>query len=202
MSIQEVKNYYKNPDGSDGNLKEHYYTKEGIYHGEFISYYSTGHLYIVTTFKDGKRHGVYKDYYPNGSLKIDAVYDNDLKVIHKDYYIGPENGIGNLKVVVRCKNGLYDGPYRAFYDMLPSEEPSGFIESIPHGILKEESNDLNGKPHGIVKMYHRNGKLKQQTIMNHGVPRGITKFYDESGNQISEINYDEISRLFSLIGRL
>jgi hypothetical protein len=38
--------------------------------------------------------------------------------------------------------------------------------------------------------------------MNHGVPRGITKFYDESGNQISEINYDEISRLFSLIGRL
>lgn len=209
----EVKTYYKKPDGSDGQLKEHFFLedgkkdglattyypngqifktenyKSGIYDGPFVVYYETGYLNAEITFVNGKR-STYKDYYPNGSLKIDAMYEDGLKTIHKDFYIGPENGRGNLKVIVRCENGVFHGPYKAHYDIAPGTEPSGYIDSIPHGPIKEESNDYQGKTHGIVKHYHPNGKIMRITLMNHGIPRGISKTYNEAGDVIETINYD------------
>lgn len=213
--VIEVKTYYKKPDGSDDNLKEHYFLKDGkkdglsltyypngklfksenyksgIYDGPFIVYYDTGHLNTEINFVNGKITGNYKDYYPNGSLKIDAMYEDGLKAIHKDFHIGPENGVGNLKVIVCCENGAFHGPYRSYYDIIPGTEPTGYIESSPHGPLKEESNDYHGKPHGIVKHYHPNGKIMRITLMNHGIPRGISKIYNEAGDVIQTINYDD-----------
>jgi antitoxin component YwqK of YwqJK toxin-antitoxin module len=196
----EVKNYYKNADGSDGHLYQHYYTKDGKADGEFIMYYSTGHLNTHTFYVKGKRHGYYKDYYPNGSLKIDAMYENGDKTIHKDYYEGPENGIGSIKVIASFDDGVFNGPYKVYYDILPDEEPVGHIDSIPHGPLKQENNNFNGKGHGVIKKYHRNGKLMTQYLLNNGIPRGIAKDYNESGELIKTTNYDESLRFLSAFG--
>ena len=196
----EVKTYYKNSDGSDGQLKEHYYLKDDKMDGTYIAYYDTGHLNTQTFIVNGVRHGYYKDYYPNGSLKIDAVYENGLKTIHKDYYQGPENNIGCVKVITSLQNGVFHGPYKVYYDVSPGEEPVGYIDSIPHGILKQENNNFNGKGHGVIKKYHPNGKLMTQYLLNKGIPRGIAKDYNESGELIKTTNYDESLRFLSAFG--
>lgn len=196
----EIKTYYKNTDGSDGQMKEHYYLKNNKLHNEYIGYYPTGHLNTRTFCVDGKRHGYYKDYYSNGSLKVDAIYEHDLKVFHKDYYIGPENGIGNVKVIAFYEKGVLHGSYKVYYDISPGESPIGHIDSIPHGVLKQENNNFQGKGHGIIKKYHPNGNLMAQYLLNNGVPRGIGKIYNESGELIKTENYDDSVKLLSSLG--
>ena len=220
----EVKMYYKNPDGSDGNLKEHYYLKDGKKDGEFLMYFENNQLQIKTTYKsnyyegafvayypdgtlntetffvNGKQHGTYKDYHPNGSLKIIATYENGFKVLHKDFYLGPSNGIGHPKVVAQCKDGRFHGSYKVYYDILPGEAPSQIIDSVPYGPLKQENNNLNGEGHGVIKKYHRNGKLMTMYLLNHGIPRGISKTYNEAGELIESKNYDDYVNFLSALG--
>jgi antitoxin component YwqK of YwqJK toxin-antitoxin module len=212
MSV-EVKEYYKNPDGSCKCLKIEYSTfkgkahgsyteyyengkikmiqnyQHGILHGPVVSYYESGHLSIEMTLQNNKRNGIYKDYYPNGSLKIIVNYVNEKREgIYKDYYPGPENGVGKLKVIVNCVNGFFHGIYKSYYDVLEGTEAIQDENGI-HGVLKEECNDYQGKIHGILKRYFPNGKLKEQIIMNYGIPRGISKIYNSDGEIIETKNY-------------
>ena len=65
---------------------DYYEDDNGLYQGEYKSYYHNGKLSVHCYYKDNKRHGIFKDYYDNGNLWNICNFINDEKHGEDKYY--------------------------------------------------------------------------------------------------------------------
>ncbi len=113
----------------------------------------------------------YKDGQPKKAefYQINEVGDSILKR-SEDYYIS-----GSIYI-----KGSYNE------DKLPEGYWAGWRED---STLWSETEFVEGKEHGIKKVYHPNGQLYFEGRFDHGKKIGPWKFYSETGELLKEIEY-------------
>ncbi len=68
-----LKNFY--PDGQV-QLIDNF--KDGMQHGEYISYHQNGEILLKGYFQDGKQHGIWTEFHEDGSLYWNLRYINGV----------------------------------------------------------------------------------------------------------------------------
>jgi antitoxin component YwqK of YwqJK toxin-antitoxin module len=102
---------------------------KGLYHGKYISYYSTGSVLREEMNKYGENEGYIKTYYPNNRLRelinyssnnrqglYELYFESGKKQKSGNYYMDIEDGDwkiyntdGNIKEILTYRNGIiYD----------------------------------------------------------------------------------------------
>ena len=65
---------------------DYYEDDNGLFQGEYKSYYDNGKIDAHCYYKDGQFHGIYKEYYTNGNLFNICNYINDEEHGEDKYY--------------------------------------------------------------------------------------------------------------------
>ncbi|WP_415370778.1 hypothetical protein [Patiriisocius sp. Uisw_047] len=210
-NAQEHKEYYEN-----GQLKSIKNYDNTIEHGSFIEYYQDGTLSEKGTMKNGELEGEYWSYNKKGQLDDYATYKNGYKdgPFQTFWGTGELKEEGTYKSVYFF-DGKYDetirtGVYKAYLPngVIVISEKLGinkYNEEIAIGkairnnyyatddpykfILKEESNLLDGKYHGVSKEYYENGQLKRIGEFIKGEEVGIHKAYYDNGQLKSNTTF-------------
>ena len=94
--------YYPS-DPSKGEVKRYEITnyEDGLKHGDWIQFFSTGKTKAAGVYKDGNFHGRVKWYFSSGKLEIEGFYKHAVKYGFWKYY---END-GTFKKKVYYRNG-------------------------------------------------------------------------------------------------
>ena len=189
--------YYEN-----GKLKMGGNFKDGKQDGTWKYYYEDGNLLAEYIFKNGKRNGIMKDYYENGNVAKEDNYQNDeLNGIGKLY-----RDDGTLRAEINYKNDKLDGLNKRFFG------DGSFCERIwNRGKLQSgrcyDKNGNNINLNGLIKFYHKNGKLEAETNYINGKAEGISRVYYTNGNIEEESSWknDELNgaiKYFDMHGKL
>jgi antitoxin component YwqK of YwqJK toxin-antitoxin module len=135
---------------------------DGVLHGEERSYYQSGKLKSLGSFKSGILDGIVTGYYEGGTIQVRAIYDNGVKqgrVIH--YY---PNGSKQLEVFYT--DDKFDGVRSTWFE---SGKP---MEIMPYS---------KGLAHGTGRTYYETGGVFEETKFEYGTPKYIT-IYNEDGS--------------------
>ncbi len=135
---------------------------DGVLHGDEKSYYQSGKLKSLGSFKHGLLDGIVTGYYEDGTIQVRAIYDNGIKqgrVIH--YYSN-----GTKQVETFYTDDEFDGVRSTWY------ENGKLMELIPYS---------KGLVHGMVEIYYESGSVFEEVKYNYGSPKYITT-YNEDGS--------------------
>lgn len=226
------KAYYKNGK-KEGKQVEYYESgaiksistyKNNIFNGQSKIYYENGNIQDEINYKNGKPNSM-KTYRDNGSLLADVNFYNDDKMNVVKYY---ENGnimlkrdLQNDKIIgieewyrddgtllskVSFKDGKQDGLSKTFYG------DGSICERMWNNDKPQQKKCFNkeGKNivlNGLVKFYHKNGKLEAEDNYVNGNAEGISKIYYTNGNLKEEVYWknDKLNgdaKIFNLNGEL
>ena len=188
--------YYEN-----GSLKSESTYKNGKLNGMVKSYYENGKIQREFNTKDGKLNGLAKEYLENGNLLGEINYKNDkldglMRVYYENNNIKQEsnmknnepNGIvknyrddGTLMAEVNYKNGKLDGLNKRFYgDGSYCERVWNNGERQSQKCYDKDKNEIT--LNGLVKFYHKNGKMESETNYINGKAEGVSRTYYTKGN--------------------
>jgi antitoxin component YwqK of YwqJK toxin-antitoxin module len=153
-----------------------------------VAHYSDNHF---------EADGFYREYYPNGKLFVEGQYRRGRQNGEWRYYF--DNGQLNRKAMY--KDGKPDGPREILRADGTLSAKRGFTAGLRDGEwitydktgktpLAEEHYD-KGKPNGVWKYWHPNGKLKQQVALKQGKRHGLTTEWDDKGEKRFEANFAE-----------
>ena len=135
---------------------------DGLLHGKEKSYYQSGKLRSVGSFKNGILDGIVTGYYEDGSIQVRAIYDNGVKqgrVIH--YYPG-----GTKQLEAFYNNDKFDGVRSTWY------ENGKLMETMPY---------LKGLAHGTGRTYYETGGVFEEAKFEYGTLKVMT-IYNEDGS--------------------
>ena len=134
----------------------------GVLHGKERSYYQSGKLKSLGSFKHGILDGIVTGYYEDGSIQVRATYDNGIKqgrVIH--YYPN-----GNKQVESFYTDDKFDGIRTTWYE---NGKP---MEVTPYS---------KGLLHGTGRTYYETGGVFEEAKFEYGTPKHMTT-YNEDGS--------------------
>jgi len=177
-----------------------YYTKEqkikakvnfvnGNTEGLYEVYFSDGKIESTGNYSKNKKSGLWKYYYPNGQLESTGKYLNNLKVGIWVYYY--ENG--KIKNQFSYINDDIDKHLNSF------DENGNQIIKDGNGVLKSfyDSGGLmekiilkDGRPSGVIYIYHENGQIESKITIT------STKSYDIFDG--SYVNYNDKGEVVEL----
>jgi antitoxin component YwqK of YwqJK toxin-antitoxin module len=135
---------------------------DGLLHGDEKSYYQSGKLKSLGSFKHGILDGIVTGYYEDGTIQVRAIYNNGIKqgrVIH--YYPN-----GTKQVETFYTDDKFDGVRSTWF------ENGKLMELIPYS---------KGLVHGMVEIYYESGSVFEEVKYNYGSPKYITT-YNEDGS--------------------
>ena len=139
---------------------------DGVLHGEEKSYYQSGKLRSVGSFKRGILDGIVTGYYEDGAIQVRATYDNGVKqgrVIH--YYPN-----GTKQVETFYTDDKFDGIRTTWYE---NGKP---MEVTPYS---------KGMVHGTLETYYESGGIFEEVEYNFGTPKYM-RTYLEDGTVANE----------------
>jgi len=135
---------------------------DGVLHGDEKSYYQSGKLKSLGSFKRGILDGIVTGYYEDGTIQVRATYDNGVKqgrVIH--YYPN-----GTKQVESFYTDDKFDGIRTTWYE---NGKP---MEVTPYS---------KGLLHGTGRTYYESGGVFEEAKFKYGTPKVIT-IYNEDGS--------------------
>jgi len=135
---------------------------DGLLHGTEKSYYQSGKLKSLGSFKRGILDGIVTGYYEDGTIQVRATYDNGIKqgrVIH--YYPN-----GTKQVESFYTDDKFDGIRTTWYE---NGKP---MEVTPYS---------KGLLHGTGRTYYESGGVFEEANFKYGTPKVIT-IYNEDGS--------------------
>lgn len=111
-------------------------------------YHENGKMMSYGIYRDQKKDSIWNYYGPSERLSLKESYKNGvLHGIKTIYYVPQERGVPTTQVAktITYKNGLLDGPMKAYFD---------------NGVIKETGNYTNDKRNGVFKKYYPSGKIQ------------------------------------------
>ena len=139
---------------------------DGVLHGDEKSYYQSGNLKSLGSFKRGVLDGAVTGYYEDGTIQVRATYDNGVKqgrVIH--YYPN-----GTKQVESFYTDDKFDGIRTTWYE---NGKP---MEIAPYS---------KGMVHGTLETYYESGGIFEEVEYNFGTPKYM-RTYLEDGTVANE----------------
>ena len=139
---------------------------DGVLHGDEKSYYQSGKLKSLGSFKRGILDGIVTGYYEDGTIQVRATYDNGVKqgrVIH--YYPN-----GTKQVESFYTDDKFDGIRTTWYENGKPMEVTPYSKGLLHGTGRtyyesggvfEEAKFEYGTPK-IMRVFTEDGKLSEQ----------------------------------------
>ncbi len=120
--------------------------------------------------KTRKKEGYFRRYFESGSLMEEAQYKNN--VLNGERKLFLDNG--SLQSLENYSNGLYNGPYKAFF---------------ADGKLEQEGQYTANEMSGEWKTYYPGGQLKEIVTFANNLENGPFKEFYPSGVLKAEGNY-------------
>ena len=143
---------------------------------------------------DYAKQGEFMRINPEGNVIEWAVYADDT--LHGQRILFADNG--DTVVVEHYENGLFQGPYRAYYEGNRLELEGTYIGNVmdgewkryyKSGPLMERVTLKDNEENGPFTEYHENGKLKAEGYYRNGDhEHGLLKLYDETGELEKTMN--------------
>lgn len=190
----------------NGNVASRTPYQNGVIHGLLKQFHPNGKLHYQVNYVDDDREGEVKMTLPTGEIYAVFYYENDVLVaysyedkagklidkirINKEQEITCFFKNGQQSLSAKRKNGTWHGDYIVYnpkgeiielkqydHDRLHGKSQFNFSPKLPY--LDIEYN--NGLRHGIMKIYHLNGKLFVESTYVHGRKHGEEKEYDQNG---------------------
>jgi antitoxin component YwqK of YwqJK toxin-antitoxin module len=84
--------------------------------------------------------------------------------------------------IAKSDDGLY-------YDQNGDLYTGVYTETFPDGSLKAEISLLHGQRHGVSKIYHENGKIRDLQSYKHNMMHGKWESFNAQGVRTAEANY-------------
>lgn len=178
------------------NVKVYRYTgqfKDDVPYGKFVYFYETGAVEAVVYFSNNGRTTRSQMYHQSGYTMARGKYVDQKKDSIWVYY----DDRGVISYQEEYKNGALDGQKVFFYapqdNKLRVARYEYWRNGVRHGEykeyhdnaeLKEEGNYKDGNLDGIVKQYHRNGRIMKVMRYEYAVKHGPWVFYDEKGQSV------------------
>ena len=142
---------------------------DGVLHGEERSYYQSGNLKSLGSFKRGILDGVVTGYYEDGSIQVRAYFNDGVKqgrIIH--YYPN-----GNRQQEQFFDNDVLDDFHRTWY------ENGNPMEVTPYS---------KGVIHGTGRTYWEEGGVFEEVKFEYGTPK-FKRVYREDGALADEVGF-------------
>jgi antitoxin component YwqK of YwqJK toxin-antitoxin module len=151
----------------------------------------------IARFSDNhfEADGTYKEYYPNGQVFVEGSYKRGRQDGEWNFYF--DNGKLNRKAIF--KEGKPHGPRDVFRADGTLSAKRGFADGLRDGDWinydatgknpTAEEHYVKGKPDGVWKYWHPNGKQSRQIILKDGKKNGLSTDWDDQGNKRFEANF-------------
>lgn len=136
--------------------------KNGVYDGNYHSWYEGGQGKFAAYYRDGKKSGMHQRWYKNGQMEFEGNYLNGNE--YGAHSLWHENG--QLKSEGVYTDGKACNLHQSWHD---------------NGQLKSEGNYNDGEKQGIHKSWHTNGALSYQSEYIDGKQHGISRSWHENG---------------------
>jgi antitoxin component YwqK of YwqJK toxin-antitoxin module len=178
-------------------------------HGPMEIYNENGRIYLRCNFRNGKLNGYYTTYFDDGAKEFTGEYVNGVKqgLFEEFYETGQIHGRnyyyynnltlsnlyyenGNIK-----SNRMFDEYYQPktynyFYLSGDLKEALYFDRGMlkkwekfyDNGVLKNKTDYLEGKKHGLCEWYHENGMVSERSNYEYDALVGDITRFDEEGN--------------------
>ncbi len=145
---------------------------------------------------NGKRTGVWRKHYENGKIRYQGQFENGKEVGEFKFF---DKG-SSIPSITKEFSRVSDTAVVKFYNRYgelgskgkmvgKSREGRWFYYFTNSGVVMSEENYLNGKLHGVVRNYYKNGKMTEEAIYKNNIRNGYSKVYTESGSLIEEVSY-------------
>ena len=153
---------------------------DGVLHGEERSYYQSGNLKSLGSFKRGVLDGAVTGYYEDGTIQVRAFYDNGVKQGRVIYYY-PN---GNKQLEAFYTDGEFDGVRSTWYE---SGKP---METMPYS---------KGLAHGTARTYYESGGVFEEAKFEYGTPK-FMRVYREDGTLADEKGWIDKKIIERIVG--
>lgn len=163
--------YYEN-----GNLQDSVFFKDDLLNGSLYSWYSSGQLKSVKSFKKGKFDGYTVFYEPYGSMNR-SMHHKEGVLIDTMFYYYPNS---KVKEIIPYENGKKEGLYKKLF---------------PDGSLEYSLTYKEGKLNGVKKDYYHNHQLYQEIHLENGKSNGKSTTWYRDGQISSQGNFIEGNRV-------
>jgi antitoxin component YwqK of YwqJK toxin-antitoxin module len=153
---------------------------DGVLHGTEKSYYQSGKLKSLGSFKRGILDGIVTGYYEDGTIQVRATYDNGVKqgrVIH--YYPN-----GTKQVESFYTDDKFDGIRTTWYE---NGKP---MEIAPYS---------KGLLHGTGRTYYEAGGVFEEVKFKYGTPKYM-RTYLEDGTVADEKGFFDRKLIERIVG--
>lgn len=202
INVNSQDSIYKKFYFESGIISSEGFLVKGIPSGKWVSYYENNNIKSEGFWKNSLLDSTWIFYDENGLITLKEDYSNNLKngisliydstghkIKETSYLKGVKTGkeivyfLGTNKIQseYNFKSGIKDG---VFFEYDKNNQLKT-IANFDMGVVvnKEELNrkDSQGKKHGIWKLYHKNGKIKEEAYYFHGKQEGIVKNYNNKG---------------------
>ena len=168
------------PDGSRQIVEEKNFSRDGLLHGQSISYYvSNGQIKIQELYNDGELLSSIS-YRLDGTIieSIEHSQEPGKSIEHSQEPLDLDELI--------IKDGL-------FYSKDNNQQPySGKIfRNFSSGNIRSKGTMKNGKLHGVTLEYWENGQVQFETTHRNGKKNGSDTWYFENGTLLLESTYKD-----------
>ena len=153
---------------------------DGVLHGEERSYYQSGNLKSLGSFKRGVLDGAVTGYYEDGTIQVRAFYDNGVKQGRVIYYY-PN---GNKQLEAFYTDDEFDGVRSTWYE---SGKP---METMPYS---------KGLAHGTARTYYESGGVFEEAKFEYGTPK-FMRVYREDGTLADEKGWIDKKIIERIVG--
>lgn len=172
---------------ADGKLLSESTLQSGKYNGVAKTFYPNGKVQYEMHFKNGVLDGDNLRYDENGKVNEKRVYKDGTAISGFTTVNGKETPLTseqldelNSKATLHTPENTYkkDG---ILYDSKTKKVISGiFRVTNKQGVIQEEYEFWNGRPHGAAQIFDAQGRLTQQTFFDKGTKIGY-RMMDETG---------------------
>lgn len=167
----------------DGSDKQYYYGRND---NEEIYYC----LQSVNHYKRGNFDGKQQIFATNGKLRTESWYEDNVRILEKDFDIDNGNLIEELHPEFG-KKYYPDGKLKAEWKSIEFQIIGQYTEYHPNGNIKMVVNYNDaGNRDGEMKKYFLNNSIKEKWVYSDGTRRYIEK-YNQDGSIKSKWYYDE-----------
>ncbi len=164
----------------------------GLIDGQSISYYPNGVVESDCEFKKGDKHGKCEFYDQYGKLQIRRFYNNGIV----GFQYSKKDGTNSDTIFI--DNSKEDQQVISYFEngetAVIQTYSKGLIDGINmyfsiNGDTVFYSERLNGRNHGPMRTFHKNGSLKEQSWFYWDLKHGLEKKYYEDGKLKEAVNW-------------
>ena len=185
----------------DGKLAQYSFHQMGKLEGEAKTFFPSGNLSAVVSFRDGKQHGLAKRFYEDGQVMEEVSYvegqlEGELIRYHAD---------GHKSAVIPFLAGKAHGMAREWFPSGSVRLEQRFVNGELHGdgknaavILYDEDHHIReiadfreGTAYGTRVQYYPSGKESYRVSYRSGLKHGKERTFGEDGQLLGEGLFNE-----------